>query len=69
MFDWMPRRRKARAEQARAEAEAAETTRREEEAETEIRDAYALAHKLAAHRRQNHFEQRMRAAYRGERHA
>lgn len=65
MLDWMPRRRKRRAEQAKAEAEAAETARREEEADTDIRKAYMLAHQLAEYRRQDPFAQLVRKAYGG----
>ena len=59
----MPARKKRAREWAEARAEAAETTRREAEVDTEVRHAYSVAHKLAAHRRQNHFADRMRAAY------
>ena len=52
-----------------AELEARETDRRETEVDAETRKAYQLAHRLAVHRRENHFEQRMRAAYQGKRHA
>ena len=63
LLDWLPGRRKRRAEQLDAVHEAAITEQREQEADKEIRHAYTVAHKLAAHRRQNHFADRMRAAY------
>jgi len=34
-----------------------------------LRETYDLAARYREHRESNHFEQRMRAAYRGERHA
>ena len=63
LLDWMPSRRRRRAERTDAVHEAAITDRREQEADKEIRRAIAVAHRLAEHRRQNHFAQRMRAAY------
>lgn len=63
LLDWLPSRRRRRAERIDAAHEAAITEQREQEADEEIRHAYAVAHKLAAHRRQNHFADRMRAAY------
>lgn len=66
LLDWMPSRRRLAREKAEAQREADDTDRHEAEAETSIRDAYLVAHKLAEHRRHNHFSQRMRAAYRGQ---
>lgn len=63
LTDWLPGRRKRRAEQLDAAHEAAITEQREQDTHTEIQAAYMVAHKLAAHRRQNHFADRMRAAY------
>ena len=63
LADWLPGRRKRHAERIDAAHEAAITEQRERAADKEIRHAYAVAHKLAAHRRQNHFADRMRAAY------
>lgn len=63
LLDRLPGRRKRRAEQADAANEAAITEQREQKTDAEIRHAYTVAHKLAAHRRQNHFADRMRAAY------
>lgn len=69
LFNWLPSRRRRAREHAEAEAEVATTALREEVVEAETREAYRLAHRLAEHRRESHFEQRMRAAYRGEKHA
>lgn len=63
LTDWLPGRRKRRAEQLDAAHEAAITEQRERAAETDIRHAYAIAHKLAEHRRENHFAQRIQHAY------
>ena len=63
LLDRLPGRRKRRAERIEAAHEAAITEQRERAADKEIRSAHAVAHKLAAHRRQNHFAERMRAAY------
>lgn len=63
LLDWLPGRRKRRAERVDAAHEAAITEQREHAADEEIQAAYAVAHKLATHRRQNHFANRMRAAY------
>lgn len=63
LLDWLPGRRKRHAERIAAAHEAAITDQREQEADKEIRDAYMVAHRLAVHRRQNHFADRMRAAY------
>ena len=63
LLDWLPGRRKRHAERIAAAHEAAITDQREQEADKEIRDAYMVAHRLAVHRRQNHFASRMRAAY------
>lgn len=66
MLDWLPRRKKQREDKERARVEAEATSRREQEADKEIVGAYKLANRLAQHRRENHFAQRIRAAYRGE---
>ena len=63
LLDWLPGRRKRHAERADAANEAAITEQREQETDAEIRHAYTVAHRLAAHRRRNHFADRMRAAY------
>ena len=63
LLDRLPGRRKRHAEQLDAANEATITEQREQEADAEIRRAYKVAHKLAAHRRKNHFTSRMRAAY------
>ena len=63
LLDWLPGRRKRHAERADAANEAAITEQREQDADTDIQAAYTVAHRLAAHRRQNHFADRMRAAY------
>lgn len=63
LADWLPGRRKRRAERIEAAHEAAITEQREQDTHTDIQAAYMVAHKLAAHRRQNHFADRMRAAY------
>lgn len=68
LTDWLPGRRKRRAEQLDAAHEAAITEQRERAADVEIRRAYAVAHKLAEHRDENHFAQRIHQAYR-RRHA
>ena len=52
LADWLPGRRKRHAERIDAAHEAAITEQRERAADKEIRHAYAVAHKLAAHRRQ-----------------
>ena len=63
LLDWLPSRRRRHREKAEAAHEAAITEQREQAADEEIRHAYTIAYKLAAHRRQNHFADRMRAAY------
>lgn len=63
LLDWLPSRRRRRAERVDAAHEAEITERREQEHDKEIRHAYVVAHRLAEHRRQNHFADRMRAAY------
>ena len=63
LLDWTPGRRRRDAERIEAEREAAITEQREQEADAEIQAAYVVAHKLAAHRSQDHFADRMRAAY------
>lgn len=63
LLDWLPGRRKRRAERINAAHDAAITEQREHDTHTDIQAAYMVAHKLAAHRRQNHFADRMRAAY------
>lgn len=59
--------RRYKAETARSLAEARQTDRREVEAERVIEDSFELTARLKQHRVENHFAQRMRAAYRGER--
>ena len=68
LTDWLPGRRKRRAEQLDAAHEAAITEQREQDTHTDIQAAYAVAHKLAEHRDENHFAQRIHQAYR-RRHA
>lgn len=68
LADWLPGRRKRHAERIEAAHEAAITEQRERAADKEIRHAYAVAHKLAEHRDENHFAQRIHQAYR-RRHA
>ena len=63
LLDRLPSRRRRRREEVEAAHDAAITEQREHAADEEIRHAYTVAHKLAAHRRQNHFADRMRAAY------
>ena len=63
LLDRLPFRRRRRREEVNAAHDAAITEQREQEAESEIRAAYMVAHKLASHRQQNHFADRMRAAY------
>ena len=63
LLDWMPGRRRRHTEEVEAAHEAAITEQREHAADEEIRHATAVAHRLAEHRRRNHFADRMRAAY------
>lgn len=63
LLDRLPSRRRRRREEVEAAHDAAITEQREQETRTDIQAAYMVAHKLAAHRRQNHFADRMRAAY------
>ena len=63
ILDRLPSRRRRRHEEVEAAHDAAITQQREQEADKEIRRAYMVAHKLAEHRRENHFADRMRAAY------
>ena len=63
LLDRLPSRRRRRRDEVEAAHDAAITEQREQQTDEEIRRAYAVAHKLAAHRRQNHFADRMRAAY------
>ena len=63
LLDRLPARRRRRREEVNAAHDAAITEQREQETDNEIRAAYELAGKLAEHRRQNHFADRMRAAY------
>lgn len=63
LLDWLPGRRRRRRDEVEAAHDAAITQQREQETDEEIRRAYMVAHKLAEHRRENHFADRMRAAY------
>lgn len=63
LLDYLPSRRRRRREEVEAAHAAAITERREMDADTDIQAAYELAGKLAEHRRQNHFADRIRAAY------
>lgn len=63
LLDRLPSRRRRRREEIDAARDAAITEQREQDTHTDIQAAYMVAHKLAAHRRQNHFADRMRAAY------
>ena len=63
LLDWLPGRRKRHAERIAAAHEAAITDQREMDADTDIQAAYTVAHRLAAHRRKNHFASKMHAAY------
>ena len=63
LLDRLPSRRRRRREEVKAARDAAITERREQDTHTDIQAAYVVAHKLAEHRRQNHFADRMRAAY------
>lgn len=63
LLDRLPSRRRRRREEVEAAHDAAITEQREQDAQDDIQAAYVVAHKLAAHRRQNHFADRMRAAY------
>ncbi len=65
LFAWLPSRRRLERERAAAAAEVADAARHQTDSQDTIREAYMVAHKLAAHRQNNHFSQRMRAAYRG----
>ena len=63
LLDHLPSRRRRRREEVEAAHDAAITEQREQDTDTDIRAAYTVAHKLAAHRSQNHFADRLRAAY------
>ena len=63
LLDHLPSRRHQRREEANAAQDAAITEQREQDTHTDIQAAYVIADKLAAHRRRNHFAERMRAAY------
>lgn len=63
LLDRLPSRRRRRREEVEASHDAAITEQREQDTHTEIQAAYVVAHRLAAHRRKNHFASRMRAAY------
>ena len=63
LLDYLPSRRRRRREEVEAAHAAAITEQREMDADTEIQAAYTVAHRLAAHRRKNHFASKMRAAY------
>lgn len=63
LLDRLPSRRRRRREEVDAAHDAAITEQREQDTRAEIQAAYTVARKLAAHRRQNHFAERMRAAY------
>ena len=63
LLEWLPSRRRRRAARIDAAHEAAITEQREQDTHDDIQAAYVVAHKLAEHRRQNHFADRMRAAY------
>lgn len=63
LLDWLPTRRRRRLEEVDAAHEAAITEQREQKIDAEIDAAYRVAHRLAEHRRRNHFAERMRAAY------
>lgn len=63
LLDRLPFRRRRRREEIEAAHAAAITEQREMETDNEIRAACDLAGKLAEHRRQNHFADRIRAAY------
>lgn len=65
LLDWLPASRRRKREAADAARDAEITTRREHESEELEREALTLAHRLSLHRQQNHFADRMRAAYRG----
>lgn len=58
-----------RAAARQAEMELQEAQQRAAEDEALLQKTYELASKYRTHRNNNHFEERMRAAYRGERHA
>lgn len=66
LLAWLPSRRHLERERAAAAAEIEDAARHQTDSQDTIREAYMVAHKLAAHRQNNHFSQRMRAAYRGE---
>lgn len=59
----IPSRRRYLRELADAEAQMESTAQREEQVERAVRDAEVVATRLARHRQENHFAQRMRAAY------
>ena len=62
----LPSTRRRQEEQDKSLAEARKTSRREVQADRVIKTSTELATRLSAHREENHFAQRMRAAYRGE---
>lgn len=63
LLDRLPSRRRRLRAEIEAAHDAAITEQREQEANADIDAAYAIAERLAEHRRQNHFADRMRNAY------
>lgn len=63
LLDRLPSRRRRRREEVEVAHDAAITEQREQDTHDDIQAAYEVAHRLAAHRRKNHFADRMRAAY------
>lgn len=63
LLDLFPGRRKRAAEKAEAEAQARVTAQREAEVEPLIQDSLSLAQRLAKHRAENHFAQRINSAF------
>lgn len=63
--DLIPSQRRYQRELAEAEAQMEGTAEREAQVDRAVRDAEIVANRLARHRHENHFAQRMRAAYGG----
>ena len=63
LLDRLPFRRRRRLEEVNAAHDAAITEQREQKVDAEIDAAYTVAHRLAEHRRQDNFANRMRSAY------